>query len=215
MDQLDLPTGEAGIDRFEDALEGIADGPRFLGLPLGPRRLRRLRLEGHFRTGPLLLFGPPGALGSEIHHRDAHQSRNESQGGYHPGQDGYPVPSNEFPKPIAGAWRPRLDGLVLQVTLDIRGKLRRRGVSPRAISLQGFHDDPVEIASQEASEGRRIVPESTRQGGGLLAQGAGPLARFGWVLISYPAADFDEVLVPGTLRFERECPGKKLVQDHS
>jgi hypothetical protein len=41
----------------------------------------------------------------------------------------------------------RLDGIVGEVAFDVGGEGACRGVAAVAVFLQGFHDDPVEVAA--------------------------------------------------------------------
>ena len=64
-----------------------------------------------------------------------------------PNGDPQPVPTDELPGPVPHAGRTRHHRLVAEVTLDVRGELRRRAVAPGPVLLQRLHRDPVEITT--------------------------------------------------------------------
>jgi hypothetical protein len=47
--------------------------------------------------------------------------------------------------------------LVGELTLNIAGQVVGRLVAPRTVFFQGFHHDPVQLASQESRQFRRLL----------------------------------------------------------
>ncbi len=94
-------------------------------------------------------------------------------------------------KPITGGRRTRHDRLVVQVMLDILGKLAGRLVTPSTILLHRLHHDPVELAADHAAEFRGFDVAIGGNGRQRLAAadfGAG----LGWLLLADDPQHFVE-----------------------
>ncbi len=64
------------------------------------------------------------------------------------GQDAAPMPAHKFASAIADCVRPRTDGLVSQMSLQVVSKGFDRGVALLRILFQRLRDNRVEVTAQ-------------------------------------------------------------------
>ena len=64
----------------------------------------------------------------------------------------------EFPHPVHGRWRARLDGLIVQVAFHVPGQAGGRLVAPRAVLLQGSSRSSPSRREAVAKARRLAVP---------------------------------------------------------
>src|SRR5262245_54108797 len=86
------------------------------------------------------------------HHHAKYQHNRDGPGG----TKGEFVPANEFLEAVEPARGTRYNWLALQVTLNVRRQSVRRLVTARAVFLQRFHHDPIQVAAQQVNQFWRV-----------------------------------------------------------
>ncbi|MEX2114327.1 MAG: hypothetical protein WD845_14130 [Pirellulales bacterium] len=132
---------QLGFGRARDVdLVALVLGDLSMSRFLGPRRL------GH-------LLGVRGANGLRDARDGADGYRREHE---HRRRQRDAIAARKLAKTVCRRRPARLDRLVAQVPLDVACQVAGRRVAPRAVLLQRFHHDPIEIAAHRAPELRRI-----------------------------------------------------------
>ena len=79
--------------------------------------------------------------------------------------------SHELPQPVGHPRRSSNDRFVVQVPVDVGGEFRCRPVPSGAVLFQRFHDDPIQVATDELAQFARIsfagetkLPSATDRG---------------------------------------------------
>ncbi len=65
----------------------------------------------------------------------------------HGGDDGGFVFTREFVKSVHGSWGASEDRFVGKITLNVSSKSAGGFIATRAVFFEGFHDDPVQLAT--------------------------------------------------------------------
>ena len=114
-----------------------------------------------------------------------------------------------FAGAICSARRACADRLVAQVPADVCGEFGGRGVTPRAVLLQGLERDGVGIAAQLPGQRRGIGAAILRRNGGVAAQRAQLCARARRILLAQSAQHF---IIGKLLEIQRQRAYQQLIE---
>ena len=89
----------------------------------------------------------PGARANPQHQRRRHR-------GHYPNR--HLIPPNELPQSVRRTGRPGQHRLVVQVPLNVDGQPNRRVVAAGPVFFQALHDNPVQVAPQQANQSGRL-----------------------------------------------------------
>ena len=124
-----------------------------------------------------------------------------------PGEPCFMAP-NELARAVKRARCCRSYGLVMQMLFNIQGQCIGGLVTPRAVLLQAFHDDPVQIPMQQASQRVWLRPAILRDLGLFLPKRAQARGRLERLLFANHPPDFIQAGPTQNLGIKRSYSGQ-------